>query len=140
MLSFTRRLFLIPRAAGTFTTAATQRNVNASNSPPSDLTEGEQKIYAKLTEKFTQSKVQVQDVSGARWSFFGFFFIAHSDKGGCGTFYAITISSPAFQGLSTLMQHKLVTNAIKLEIAGIHGLQVLHSSSLFVLAANLYMT
>lgn len=67
-------------------------------------------------------------------------FIAHSGKGGCGTFYAIMVSSPAFKGLSTLKQHKLVTEALKLEIAGIHGLQVPRSSFLFVLAANLYMT
>ena len=55
-------------------------------------------------------------------------FIAHSSKGGCGTFYAITVSSPAFQGLSTLKQHKLVTETLKQDIAGIHGLQVLHLS------------
>ena len=70
--------------------------------------------------------------------FFFASFIAHSGKGGCGTFYAISISSPAFQGLSTLKQHKLVTEALKLEIAGIHGLQVPQSSSLFV--PNLNMT
>lgn len=64
-------------------------------------------------------------------------FVAHSGKGGCGTFYAITVSSPAFQGLSTLKQHKLVTETLKQEIVGIHGLQVPHSSSLFVPAANL---
>jgi len=92
---------------GTFTTAATQRNAKASDGPPSNLSEGEQNIYTKLTAKFTPSRVQVQDVSG-----------------GCGTFYAITISSPAFQGLSTLKQHKLVTETLKLEIAGIHGLQI----------------
>ena len=129
MLPFTRRLFRIPRVVGgTFTTAATQRNANVSNGPPSNLSEGEQNIYAKLTEKFTPSHVQVQDVSGASWSFL-ISFIAHSGKGGCGTFYAISVSSPAFQGLSTLKQHKLVTETLKQEIAGIHGLQVLHSSS-----------
>ena len=63
----------------------------------------------------------------------GFFSILfHSSlkkkKGGCGTFYAITVSSPVFKGLSTLKQHKLVTETLKREIAGIHGLQVLHSS------------
>jgi stress-induced morphogen len=44
--------------------------------------------------------------------------------GGCGTFYAITITSSAFQGLSTLKQHRLVTEALKQEIEGIHGIQV----------------
>lgn len=66
MLQLTRRLFRIPRTVGTFTTAATQKNANASNGSPSNLSEGEQKIYDKLTAKFTPSYVQVQDVSGAR--------------------------------------------------------------------------
>ena len=69
MLQFTRRLFRIPRAVGTFTTASTQRNANASNGPPSNLSEGEQTIYDKLTAKFTPSQIQVQDVSGERWPF-----------------------------------------------------------------------
>jgi stress-induced morphogen len=45
--------------------------------------------------------------------------------GGCGSFYAITIASESFKGLSTVKQHKLVTEALKQEIEGIHGLQVL---------------
>ncbi|KAF8803791.1 bola-like protein, partial [Phlegmacium glaucopus] len=106
MLPFTRRLFPTAHAVGTFTTAATRRNAKAFNHF-SNLSEGEQNIYAKLTAKFTPSQLQVQDVSG-----------------GCGTFYAITISSSAFQGLSTLKQHKLVTDTLKLEIEGIHGLQI----------------
>jgi len=44
--------------------------------------------------------------------------------GGCGSFYAITIASESFKGLSTVKQHKLVTEALKQEIEGIHGLQV----------------
>jgi len=44
--------------------------------------------------------------------------------GGCGTFYAITIASSAFSGLSMIKQHKLVTETLKQEIEGIHGLQV----------------
>ena len=73
MLSFTRRLFITPRAVGTFTTAATRRNVEASNGPPSNLSEGEQNIYAKLSEKFTPSQLEVQNVSGAHWYFRVFF-------------------------------------------------------------------
>lgn len=72
MLPFTRRLFPTLRAVGTFTTAATRRNAKASNNPPSNLSEGEQNIYAKLTAKFTPSQLQVQDVSGMRWLFFVF--------------------------------------------------------------------
>lgn len=44
--------------------------------------------------------------------------------GGCGSFYAILISSPEFAGLSMVKQHKLVNDCLKEDIAGIHGLQV----------------
>lgn len=46
------------------------------------------------------------------------------DEGGCGTFYAINIESGAFEGLSKLKQHRLVTAELKEDIEGIHGLQV----------------
>ncbi|KAJ8086342.1 hypothetical protein PM082_005165 [Marasmius tenuissimus] len=75
--------------------------------PPSGLSEGEQHIYSKLTEKFSPSQLQVQDVSG-----------------GCGSFYAITIASDAFKGLTMVKQHRLVTETLKKEIDGIHGLQI----------------
>lgn len=44
--------------------------------------------------------------------------------GGCGTFYAISITSEAFKGLPTVKQHRLVNETLKREIEGIHGLQV----------------
>lgn len=44
--------------------------------------------------------------------------------GGCGSFYAITIASKSFTDLSTVKQHRLVNDALKEEIKGIHGLQV----------------
>ncbi|CAE6509844.1 unnamed protein product [Rhizoctonia solani] len=43
---------------------------------------------------------------------------------GCGTFYAISITSAAFKGLPMVKQHKLVTEELKQEIAGFHGLQI----------------
>ena len=49
--------------------------------------------------------------------------------GGCGAFYAITIASEAFKGIPVVKQHRLVNEALKKEIAGIHGLQVLLSLS-----------
>ncbi|KAH7868771.1 bola-like protein [Lentinula edodes] len=72
-------------------------------------TQGEQHIRAKLTEKFKPTTLRVQDVSG-----------------GCGDFYAITIASEAFKGLPMIKQHRLVTETLKKEIEGIHGLQVCH--------------
>ncbi|KIM83872.1 hypothetical protein PILCRDRAFT_26461, partial [Piloderma croceum F 1598] len=76
---------------------------------PRELSEGEQIIHNKLTDRFTPSELLVQDVSGDR---------------GCGSFYAITIASQAFKGLPTVKQHRLVTQVLKQEIEGIHGLQV----------------
>ncbi|KAJ3790707.1 bola-like protein [Lentinula aff. detonsa] len=70
-------------------------------------TQGEQHIRAKLTEKFNPTSLQVQDISG-----------------GCGDFYAITIASDAFKGLPMVKQHRLVTETLKKEIEGIHGLQI----------------
>ncbi|KAF8342034.1 bola protein [Cantharellus anzutake] len=75
------------------------------NLPP--VTEGEQQIINKLKARFHPSRLVVQDVSG-----------------GCGTFYAINISSSAFKGLPTVKQHRLVTQELKEEVASIHGLQL----------------
>lgn len=52
------------------------------------------------------------------------FLLIRCGVGGCGSFYAITITSEAFKGLPIVKQHKLVTETLKQEIAGIHGLQV----------------
>ncbi|VDC06218.1 unnamed protein product [Peniophora sp. CBMAI 1063] len=78
-----------------------------SVAPPPDLDEGERNIFSKLAERFQPSALNVQDVSG-----------------GCGSFYAIAITSDAFKGLSTIKQHRLVNDALKREIEGIHGLQL----------------
>ena len=59
--------------------------------------------------------------------------------GGCGTFYAISISSAAFKGLPTVKQHRLVNETLKKEIEGIHGLQAsaLHLEQRFVACLQL---
>ncbi|KZV71441.1 bola-like protein [Peniophora sp. CONT] len=74
---------------------------------PTGLDEGEKNIFSKLAERFQPTALNVQDVSG-----------------GCGSFYAIAITSDAFKGLSTIKQHRLVNDALKKEIEGIHGLQL----------------
>ncbi|KAF8631220.1 hypothetical protein AX15_002551 [Amanita polypyramis BW_CC] len=99
--SFTRSL-LAPRR-----TVPVLRYSSSSASAPVVSTEGEQVIAEKLTKRFSPSQLKVQDVSG-----------------GCGSFYAIIIASGAFKGLSTVKQHKLVTETLKSEIEGIHGLQI----------------
>ncbi|KAL4082018.1 bola protein, partial [Scleroderma yunnanense] len=70
-------------------------------------TDTEKAIISKLTERFSPTELAVQDVSG-----------------GCGSFFAIKVASKAFNGLTTVKQHKLVTETLKQEIGGIHGLQV----------------
>ncbi|BEI83883.1 hypothetical protein CcaverHIS002_0404870 [Cutaneotrichosporon cavernicola] len=74
--------------------------------------EGEAAIYKMLDEAFPGTRLDVQDVSG-----------------GCGSFYAIMISSPAFKGLTMVKQHKLVNECLKETIKGIHGLQTIAEDS-----------
>ncbi|BEJ14703.1 hypothetical protein CspHIS471_0404700 [Cutaneotrichosporon sp. HIS471] len=77
-----------------------------------DMGEGEAAIYKMLNEAFPGTRLDVQDVSG-----------------GCGSFYAIMISSPAFKGLTMVKQHKLVNECLKETIKGIHGLQTIAEDS-----------
>jgi stress-induced morphogen len=96
---------LLPSVFNTQRFSTSALRLTTPTSPP--LSEGEHAIRAKLTDRFSPSQLRVQDVSG-----------------GCGTFYAITIASKAFQGLSIVKQHQLVTDTLKREIEGIHGLQI----------------
>ncbi|KAI0052556.1 bola-like protein [Auriscalpium vulgare] len=75
--------------------------------PPSQLDDGERSIFTKLADRFQPSELLVQDVSG-----------------GCGSFYAITISSEAFKGIPIVKQHRLVNDVLKKDIESIHGLQL----------------
>ncbi|KAJ7179420.1 bola-like protein [Mycena filopes] len=75
--------------------------------PPTEPATKEEIIHTKLKERFNPSQLQIEDVSG-----------------GCGTFFAITIASDAFKGIPMVKQHKLVTQTLKEEIEGIHGLQI----------------
>jgi len=87
--------------------AVARRFYSEGGAPKPSRTPGEATIYSKLESKFTPSQLLVQDVSG-----------------GCGDFYAITISSGAFKGLSTLKQHRMVQEELKEVIGSIHGLQL----------------
>ncbi|KAI6151757.1 bola-like protein [Pisolithus tinctorius] len=71
------------------------------------VTDMEKAIISKLTERFSPTELAVQDVSG-----------------GCGAFFAIKVASEKFRGLPTVKQHMLVTEVLKKEIGGIHGLQI----------------
>jgi stress-induced morphogen len=46
-------------------------------------------------------------------------------SGGCGSFYRVTVTSKAFEGKSLVQQHRLVNEALKEEIAQMHGITVI---------------
>merc|ERR1712126_13389 len=74
----------------------------------SDLTEGEKLLASKLRESFPKAtEIQVSDVSG-----------------GCGAMYQVLIEAPEFAGKRTVMQHRMVNEALKEEIKAMHGLQL----------------
>lgn len=107
--STTNMLRLVPRLSRTpLRSLPLSTRSYASRAQPTDLGQGEKIIWEKLNARFPSgSKLQVQDVSG-----------------GCGSFFAIEISSPEFKGKSVVKQHKLVNECLKDEIKDIHGLQV----------------
>jgi hypothetical protein len=50
-------------------------------------------------------------------------------KGGCGTFFAISIESDKFKGLSKIKQHQKVNKVLEDEVKTWHGMQVRPISS-----------
>lgn len=67
----------------------------------------EQMIYNKLREHFRPLDLSVKDVSG-----------------GCGSMFAISIQSAAFDAIPMVKQHRLVNDLLKDEISKWHGLQL----------------
>ncbi|WFD08009.1 hypothetical protein MVES1_003378 [Malassezia vespertilionis] len=65
------------------------------------------RIISILKAKFAPTDLQVEDISG-----------------GCGAFFAIMLTSHAFQGKSTIQAHRMVNKEIKDVIDDIHGLQL----------------
>ena len=45
-------------------------------------------------------------------------------SGGCGSFYRVSVASPTFAGVPRIKQHRLVNDALKSEIAEMHGLTI----------------
>lgn len=75
--------------------------------------EGEKRIHEVLVSKFPEAtSVKVEDISG-----------------GCGSMYEINLTSPEFAGKRTVLQHKMVTNALAEEIKDMHGLRIYTSAS-----------
>jgi len=136
-----------PLTNRTFASTTLLRNSTANASQSTHDAEqardqGEQKIYDKLKTKFTPKTLDVMDVSGkcglrslgdqassisltnGLLAIGSFFVLRFTRTGGCGSFYAIHISSPLFKGLTTIKQHRLVNECLKEEVKDIHGLQV----------------
>lgn len=44
--------------------------------------------------------------------------------GGCGAMFEIYIETPEFKGLSTVKQHRLVTEALRTQIKEMHGVRI----------------
>lgn len=74
---------------------------------PPHLSHGESAIFTSLSTALSPTTLTVQDISG-----------------GCGSMYAIAIASERFRGVSVVRQHRMVNEALKEEIKGLHGLQV----------------
>jgi len=53
----------------------------------------------------------------------------HDTSGGCGAMFSIAVVSPKFAGKSLVAQHRLVTDAIRNEIAAMHGLTITTKAS-----------
>lgn len=99
-----RMLFVKPTAtARAFTTTPPKRALT----PPEDLDERELHVFQKLDKELEPSRLTVQDVSG-----------------GCGSMYAIEISSAKFKGLPMMRQHRLVNQILADEIKTWHGVQL----------------
>ncbi|KAF5026684.1 hypothetical protein F66182_1233 [Fusarium sp. NRRL 66182] len=71
------------------------------------MTPAESAIADILTDKLSPTELLVQDVSG-----------------GCGSMYAIDITSPAFKGQTILKQQRMVNAALGDLVKGWHGVQI----------------
>jgi len=76
--------------------------------PCSTLT-GEPLLKSILRDKFPKAvSIEVEDISG----------------GGCGAMYNVSVETSEFSGLSTIKQHRLVTEALKAQIKEMHGVRI----------------
>ncbi|QLG73145.1 hypothetical protein HG535_0E02290 [Zygotorulaspora mrakii] len=67
----------------------------------------EKLIYDKLSKALCPKNLNVADISG-----------------GCGSMFAINVTSDRFKGLTMVKQHKLVNEILKDDIQRWHGLQL----------------
>ena len=62
-------------------------------------------LFLRDRSKVEATKAVVEDISG-----------------GCGSMYKIEVESPLFRGKGLVAQHRIVKDALKKEIADMHGL------------------
>jgi len=69
---------------------------------------GEPLLKSILKDKFPEAvSIEVEDISG-----------------GCGAMYNVSVETSEFSGLSTIKQHRLVTEALKAQIKEMHGVRI----------------
>jgi stress-induced morphogen len=106
------RLTQAPTALTTprrFLSTSTPRFSAAAEEEPDlpSMSPAESAIAEILSEKLSPTELLVQDVSG-----------------GCGSMYAIDITSPAFKGQTILKQQRMVNAALGDLVKGWHGVQI----------------
>ncbi|QDS74792.1 BolA-like protein 3 [Venturia effusa] len=74
---------------------------------PDHLDEKEKAIFRKLADSLRPTALEVKDVSG-----------------GCGSMYAVSITSEKFRGLAVIKQHRLVNEILGEDIKSWHGIQL----------------
>ncbi|KAH6606991.1 bola-like protein [Trichoderma cornu-damae] len=109
--------FLSSSASRQFSSSSPRRFPSTPSSSPqeqdqdqdtdTDMSPAESSIAALLSSKLNPTSLLVQDISG-----------------GCGSMYAIDITSPAFRGLNMLKQQRLVNAALGDLVKEWHGVQI----------------
>ncbi|RSL52890.1 hypothetical protein CEP54_010681 [Fusarium duplospermum] len=101
--------FSIRQPARLLSTSLPRRSTPALEEEPDlpSMTPAESAIAEILAEKLSPSELLVQDVSG-----------------GCGSMYAIDITSAAFKGQTILKQQRMVNAALGDLVKGWHGVQI----------------
>ncbi|KAF7556860.1 hypothetical protein G7Z17_g1139 [Cylindrodendrum hubeiense] len=94
--------------ARSFSASRTLRSVSATiDEELPSMSPAESAIAELLAEKLSPTQLLVQDVSG-----------------GCGSMYAIDITSPAFRGQTILKQQRMVNAALGDLVKSWHGVQI----------------
>ena len=105
--------------------------------PPDYLDDKERAIFGTLRESLSPTALEVRGPGPHLWSTLclGLRDVAPGDgvltrwqvqdvSGGCGSMYAINVTSEKFRGLSMIKQHRLVNDILSEEIKKWHGLQL----------------